>query len=182
MVYPGIDGAIAAAITDGPGALYNDAATCEMIHFGIYTGGIILSQYPDLDPANLAFFALPAINPDYAKHEQASGWGVFAFNDTPQVQALMKYWASKEFQELLASGGSWVMANNKVAPDVYPTEVLRAGAQQFVTADDIAFGPWYLGSGAVREAFGTAIVQYMQDPGSLDDALASVQAVVDSER
>ncbi|MGH8957092.1 MAG: ABC transporter substrate-binding protein [Acidimicrobiia bacterium] len=182
MVYPGVAGALAAPITDGPVGLFSDPPGCEMFHFGIYTGGIILSQFPDLDPAeDMDFYALPAINPDYAKHEQASGWGVFAFNDTPQVQALMKYWASEEFQSLLASGGSWVMANNKVSPDAYPTDLLRKGAQQFVDADDIAFGPWYAGSNAVREAFGAAIVQYMQDPGSLDGALARVQDVVDGE-
>ncbi len=182
MVYPGIAGSLAAPTTEGPIGLFADPPNCQLFHWGEYTEGIIKNQRPELVAIDdIDFYPLPGVNPEYALHEQASGWAVFAFNDIPQVRALLTYWASAEFQSLLASAGSWVQANNKVPPSAYSTPLLQKAAQQFVDADDIAFGPFFAASTNLRSAFLEALINYMQDPGSLDAELAKVQEVADSE-
>lgn len=179
MISGGRQGALATRGGEGPVGLYSDPTTCEVIHWGSYTGGIILNIYPDLDPARVTFFPTPAPASGFPTHEQASGWAVYAFNDRPEVRAFMEYWASAEFQNLLASGGSWVMAHNDVSPAAYPTDHMRKAQAQLLGADDVAFGPFYTMPTSVRQPFLRAVADYMLDPSTLDAGLQAVQDAVD---
>jgi alpha-glucoside transport system substrate-binding protein len=179
MISGGRQGALATPGGEGPVGLYSEPATCEVIHWGSYTGNIILNIYPDLDPSRVDFFPTPAPEGGFPTHEQASGWAVYAFNDRPEVRAFMEYWASAEFQNLLASGGSWVMSHKDVAPEAYPTEHMRKAQQQLHDAEDVAFGPFFIMPTSVRMPYLRAVADYMLQPESLDQQLETVQEAVD---
>jgi len=117
----------------------------------------------------------------YAGVEQASGWVVFGFNDRPEVKALLRYWASPGFQALLAYGGRGIVANNQVGLDAYNGPISKKAAEQFLNADDVALGPWIFASSDLKTAYTQALINYMQDPTTLDASLAHAQEVANSQ-
>lgn len=179
MIYPSINGALTTNIAEGVIPLYQDPPLCTYYSFGEYTEGFIKQNYPDLAPVDgYDFFSLPAPNAEYAGVEQASGWAVYAMQDRPEVRAFMEYWASPGFQALLAYGGRGIVANNQVGLDAYNGEISKKAAEQFLNADDVALGPFVFFSSDVRTAYFEALIDYMQDPSSLDEGLAHAQEVL----
>lgn len=89
----------------------------------------------------------------------------------------MTYLASAEAQTLMAETGIWLSANNDVPVDAYPSPFT---AQAAATVQD-AEGVYYDGSALMptemNAAFTTAILDYVADPGSLDDILAGLDEV-----
>lgn len=182
MVYPSVDGALTTNIAEGVIPLYQDPPQCTYYSFGEYTEGFIKQNYPDLKPVEgYDFFPLPAPNPDYAGVEQASGWTVFAFNDRPEVRAFMEYWASPGFQALLAYGGRGIVANNQVSLDAYNGAISKKAAQQLLNADDVALGPWIFASSDLKSAYTETLINYMQDPTTLDSSLAHAQEIASQQ-
>jgi alpha-glucoside transport system substrate-binding protein len=176
MIAGGVAGALSKPIADGPVGLYSSPQQCQLFAWGDYAAGIAESQNPSLKPiTNIDFFPIPAVNPAYATNEQASGWVLYAFHNTPQVRAFAKYYASAAFQALLASSGEWVVPNRDVTN--YPDAIMKKAAAQLTGAAAIGFGPYFGQTVAVKTAYLTAIINYLQNPGTLDQDLASVQNV-----
>lgn len=176
LISGGVAGALGKPIAQGPVGLYSSPQQCQLFAWGDYTAGIAKSQNPKLKPiTDINFFPVPAVSSQYAGDEQASGWDLYAFHNTPQVRAFAKYYASSAFQALLANTGEWAVPNLKVTS--YPNPIMGKAAAQLSKARAIGFGPYFGQSTAVKTAYLTAITQYLQNPGSLDQDLAAVQGI-----
>jgi alpha-glucoside transport system substrate-binding protein len=156
--------------------MFTDPPSCSLMGFGSYSGETILSQNASLKPIeDLDFFPYPPIDPSVPNGELISGKLTYAFNDTPQVRAFMKYLSSAEMQSLLANIGLWAMANKQVQPDAYSNPLIRKSAEALQQADALVPGPDFVQSPAVNTAFRNATVRYLQDPDSLDELLADIE-------
>lgn len=176
-VYGGVPGALSTGNAAAPGLLYDEQAGCTLFHWGAFTGGILSNNFPDLDPeSDIDFFELPAVDPAFADHQQLSGWTVYAFNDRPQVRALLEYLASAEYQSLLANGGSWIMANQHVDVDVYPTAYMRSAAESLINSEAAAYGPMFQVNNRTLQTYLDGTAEFISDPSTLDFVLEDIQA------
>lgn len=176
MVDGGATGALATKQTDSGNGLFSDPQRCSLLGWGNYAANLIAASNPEAVPGeNLKFFKWPAVDEQYAGAEMVSGHVMYAFNDTPQVQAFMRYYASAEAQALLAASGQWVVANRDVSLDTYPNETMRAAAEQYEAADDVVLSPVAQLPGSVVLPYYKAVVAYVQDPASLDAVLQTVE-------
>lgn len=178
MISGGVSGALAKPIAQGPLGLFTDPANCQLFAWGIYAVGNAETANPKLQNSDFGFFPIPAPNANFANNEQASGWALYAFHDTPQVKALAKYYSSSAYQSLLAESGEWVVANKKVTN--YANPLVQQAAAQLSNAAAVGFGPYFGQTVAVKTAFLKAITTYLQDPSTLDQDLAATESVVKS--
>ncbi|MEU6199949.1 ABC transporter substrate-binding protein [Streptomyces sp. NPDC047061] len=176
MVNGGPTGVLSASIVNNGTGLISSPAKCQVMLWGVYADGLTLMQNKALKPVtDLDFYPVPAASPAYANDELFGGHVAYAFNDNPQTRALMKYWASAQAQTLLVASGQWTEANTKIPASAYSNPLLKKSYQQLVNGRTLAAGPSLYGSPAVLTAYDKGVVNYIQNPGSLDTILAGLQ-------
>lgn len=161
--------------------MYTDPPQCQLSLWGNYIGGLIKANNPSVSsPETLDFFNIPGDTPEAASAENTTGHLMYAFKekDNPTTRAFLKYWASAEAQALIAASGRWTVANSEVPMTAYPSTALRKSAQQLQDAKVLSPGPATTANSATIAAWNTAVVNYIQDPGTLDKGLAGVQATI----
>jgi alpha-glucoside transport system substrate-binding protein len=178
MVNGGPTAVLATAFANGGDAMFSDPPHCYLHHQASFYGGIATANFPDLAPVtDVNAFPFPDVDPAFPGLRQVSGEVMGMFNDTPQARALVAYFASAEAQTLLAQTGIWLSPNTKVPVDTYPT----AFAQQAATIVQSADGIYYDGSSLMptemNAAFTSAILDYVGNPGSIDEILAGLDKV-----
>lgn len=177
MVEGGPTGVLATRTVDAGNGLFSNPQRCELLGWGNYAAGLITAANPAVTPGeDLDFFRYPSIEDEYANTEMVSGHVMYAFNDTPQVRAFMRYYASPEAQALLASSGQWVVGNRDVPLDTYPNEISRRAAEQYLDSDEVVLAPVSQLPAPVVLEFYRSVVAYVQDPASLDTILTSLEA------
>lgn len=174
LVYGGANAALTTPIKDAPLNLFTDPQNCQLVMWGPFTPGIITAANPNLKPGqDFDYFQLVPSNAGQPSSFYTWGWETFAFSDSPQTQAFMKYWASKEFQSLVASTGAYVMANQQVDLGVYPNDTIR-GIAQDQRQSDVVIGPYGLEPSSVRNVVLSAIMTSVADPSQLDGELEKI--------
>lgn len=177
MVDGGPTGALNTKQTDSGNGLFSTPQRCSLLGWGNYAGGLITASNPSAVPGkNLDFFAWPPVDKQYAKSQMVSGHVMYAFNDTPQVRAFMKYYATAEAQSVLAASGQWVVANRDVSLDAYPNVTMRKAAEQYLKAESVVLSPVAQLPGGVVLPYYKAVVAYVQNPAALDSILSTVEA------
>lgn len=176
LVAGGPQNVLASKTVDAGNGMFSSPQRCSLLGWGNYAGGLITNANPNVKPVtDLNFFAWPAVDTKYSGAQMVSGQVMYAFNDTPQVRAFLKYYASAQAQALLAATGHWVVANNQVSLDVYPNELIRRSAQVYKDSTSIALAPVTVLPTAVVLAFYRGVVSYVQNPGNLDAILAGIE-------
>ena len=141
-----------------------------------WLGATVASQGPGtVEGESIAFFQFPAVDTANTGLIETAGEMVGAFNDRPEVRALMQYMATAESQSLLAATGSWLSPNRNVPADVYPTPARQEAAKIFTGASGVRFDASDLMPAEVNSAFWAATLKYIGDPSKLDEALAGVE-------
>ncbi|MEV7663611.1 hypothetical protein [Paenarthrobacter sp. NPDC089316] len=161
--------------------MYTKPQQCQLSLWGNYIGGLIKANNPSVSsPETLDFFNVPGDTPEAKSAENTTGHLMYAFKDkdNPTTRAFLKYWASSEAQSLIAASGRWTVANSKVPSSAYPNPALRKSAQQLQDAKVLSPGPATTANSATIAAWNTAVVNYIQDPETLDKGLANVQATI----
>jgi alpha-glucoside transport system substrate-binding protein len=179
MVKGGATSVLATSFLNNGTGLISEPPTCSVMMWGVFAGALTLGDDKNLAPLeDIDFFKTPAADPAFANVEDVGGHVTYAFSDTKQVQAFIKYWASAESQSLLASSGYWTEANNAVPAAAY-TNPLLSKAKETLLNDEttLATGPYLLGAADVVTAFKKAVVGYVQEPDSLDALLADLDAI-----
>jgi len=179
MVNGGPQAVVSTSIVDYSTGMFSDPQQCQLSMWGNYAAGLAQSTYPDLSvPEDMAFFPVPSDDPAYANTQLTAGHTTFALtsNDSPEVRAFLKYWASTEAQSLIAASGRWTVANTGVAMDTYPNAAMEQSAELLQGAETLAVGPETLAPSAVSIAYNEGIMAYVQDPSKLDSILATIQA------
>ncbi len=176
----GATGALNRPFGEYVAGMFSDPQRCQLALLGGYVVNLAKSGAPDVEsPEDLDFFPVPAEDPTAEDDQNVVGAVAFGFeqNDSPELRAALAYLASPEAQSLIAASGIWQVANTAVAPEAYPTETSRALASRVTEAESVVAGPLSTQSLQVNIAWLAAIVGYLQDPGSLDEQLASIDAV-----
>jgi alpha-glucoside transport system substrate-binding protein len=102
------------------------------------------------------------------------------FTDNPNARNLLNYLASSNAQTLWVrqNGGYAFSADQAVTPAAYPADVQRKIARQFLQADGImlCFSAEDMMQPDMSNAFEQAVLDYINNPGSLPGLLADLQA------
>ncbi|MFF2050262.1 ABC transporter substrate-binding protein [Leifsonia sp. NPDC058194] len=174
LVYGGAQGALTSPIKDSPLNMFTSPQKCQVTHWGSFVPGLITAAYPDLKPGtDFDYFPLKPEKSSQTPIFYTWGWETFAFSNSPQTKAFLKYWASTGFQSLTASTGAYVMANQNVDLQVYPNDLIR-GIAKDMRDSDVRLGPYGIQPVPVRTTLLSAIMGSVADPSQLHEQLAKV--------
>jgi alpha-glucoside transport system substrate-binding protein len=121
------------------------------------------------------FFVMPEINSEYAGALTGGGDLFGLFSDKAAAKDLLKYLVTAEAQQIWADRGGFVSANTKVTK--YPDAVGQKSADAIKDATVFRFDGGDLMPATMKAAFFTAMVEYAENPGSLDSILAGLDEV-----
>jgi alpha-glucoside transport system substrate-binding protein len=178
MVNGGPTAVLATNFANGGDAMFADPPSCYLHHQASFYGGIATTNFPELEPiTDIAAFPFPAVSAEYSGLRQVSGEVLGMFNDTPQARALVAYLASMEAQTLMAETGNWLSANSAVPVDAYPSPFTAQAAEVVASAEGIYYDASALMPQEMNAAFTTAVLDFVADPGRLDELLAQLDEV-----
>jgi alpha-glucoside transport system substrate-binding protein len=148
-----------------------------MYYLGDFTEGFITGQFPKAKAGtDFAFFPFPTINTQFQGAVTGGADVVVALRNTTAVQALVKYMATAQAQEIWVKRGGFTAVNKSVSLDAYPDAVSKASAQQLTSANIYRFGADDLMPPAVESAFWAATLAYIQNPGNLSSILSNMES------
>ena len=102
------------------------------------------------------------------------------FNDNENARALIEFLTQPEaMQGWLDSGGSGIAINNQFPLDSYPDPLSRRAAELLQQVDAFRFDASDQMPGDVNQAFWTGSLNFVQNPDSLPDILAEIEAIAD---
>jgi alpha-glucoside transport system substrate-binding protein len=152
--------------TDPPGCLFHHQASF-ISDFFKEQGGAADGDYD--------FFVMPEINSEHAGALTGGGDLFGLFSDKPAAKDLLKYLVTAEAQQIWADRGGFVSANTKVT--TYPNAVEQKSADAIHDATVFRFDGGDLMPGTMKAAFFAAMVEFAENPGSLDQILADLDEV-----
>ncbi len=178
MVYGGPAAVLATNFENGADGVFSDPPSCFLHEQATFMGGIIASNFPELEPIeDIDFFGIPDFSAEFSDLQQISGEVVAMFNDTPQGRALVNYLATPEAGALTAQTGRWLSPNNGVPTEQYTDPFLARAAEILSGAGGVS----YLGSDLLPqtlvEGFWGATLDYVNDPSQLDDILERLEGL-----
>lgn len=172
----GVMGALSTSIGTGYNGLTSDPATCQIALWGAWVPGLIGETA--VPGKTIDFFRVPATKPDFYKYDLFQSAIAVGFNQRPETLAFLKYMASTPAQTYLASLNRWPVANKNVPAETYPSAVLQKIAKVFFNSGEVEFaaGPNMMNGAATGSEYYKGVVSYLQDPTSLDQVLATIEA------
>jgi ABC-type glycerol-3-phosphate transport system substrate-binding protein len=173
-VFQGPNGALNTSFENGGDCLFSDPPGCYLHHQASFITSFFETNFPDVAVAGdtYDFFPMPAI--EFSAVETA-GDLMGMFNDTPQAASLMRYLVSAEAQAIWPGIGGALSANSEVGADVYPDETSGRLAQVMLDAETVRFDASDKMPAEMEAAFRTAILNYVQNPGDLDNILNTLE-------
>lgn len=176
-VYGGATGALTIFFGDSPNALFTDPPAAYMHRQATFIQSFIKTANPDLVAGvDYDVFTFPPISPVFGTPLLGAGDRLAAFNDTPEVRALLNYLASAEAQEIWCAALGKLAINTKVDPSIYPDPITARAAKMLAEADTFRFDasdlmPTAVGCGT----FWTGVLDYVCGI-PLDTVLAAIEA------
>jgi alpha-glucoside transport system substrate-binding protein len=157
--------------------MFDEEPGCFLYRQANFITPFIQNQFPDVQVGeDFNFFPFPPIDKQVGNPLLVAGDLFSLFNDTPQARALMEYLTTAEAQTIWAEQGGYIAPNQAVSPDVYPDDISRQVAQSYVEAESVRFDASDLMPQAVQEAFNAGVLQFVQDPGSLQSILEDIES------
>jgi alpha-glucoside transport system substrate-binding protein len=172
----GAQGVIATPFMESAYPPYQDPPEAGMVHLGGFAADFITEQFPDAVPGEtFDFFPWPG-------GAVTGGANIaYAFNADPTTCSFLTHIASAEAQQIWVERGGFTSVNDAVSLDAYPSEVARAQAEQLLQAETFRFDMDDAIGGAGQQAIFQGIIQYLQNPDSLDSLLSSIDAAIGTE-
>jgi alpha-glucoside transport system substrate-binding protein len=169
-------GALSTSISTGYNGLTADPATCQIALWGAWVPGLIGETAKPGE--TIDFFRVPASKPEFYTSELFQSAISVGFDSRPETLAFLHFIASTPAQSYLASLNRWPVANKNVTPETYPSVALQKIAQVYFNSGEAEFaaGPNLLNGAATGSEYYKGVVAYMQDPSSLDQVLATIEA------
>ncbi|RIK29836.1 MAG: ABC transporter substrate-binding protein [Chloroflexi bacterium] len=178
MVFGGPLTALTLNFGNGGDALFTDPPGCYLHHQASFITDFFVTNFPDLQPVeDFNFFAFPDIDPQYSGAVEAAGDLFGMFNDTPQARALLNYLTTPEAQAIWVQRGGALSPNRRVPEEAYPDPLAQQAGQILTSADIVRFDASDLMPEAMNNAFWSAILEYVQNPGDLDRILENLDQV-----
>jgi alpha-glucoside transport system substrate-binding protein len=179
MIYGGVNRVLTTNFGNVGDPLFTDPPGCYMAHQASFIADFFVQNNPDLQPIeDFAFFPFPAFEAN-APDSMVSGGDILAmFNDTPQARALMRYLAQPEAQAIWAARGGGYLSPNRALPNsVYPDELSQLVAERLTSVEQAVFDASDQMPQAMNDAFWQGILNFIQDPASLDSVLEELESV-----
>jgi alpha-glucoside transport system substrate-binding protein len=178
MVLGGRQGMLATSFQTGGNGLFGSPPRCYLHHQASFITNFFQEANPNLRPVeDFNFFGFPDIDPRYTSTIEGAGDLFGMFKDTPQARALMQWLVTPEAQEIWVKRGGALSANKRVPLDSYPDQLSKLSAQLLTSARSVRFDASDLMPEAMNNAFWKAILDYVNNPGNLDNVLASLDRV-----
>jgi alpha-glucoside transport system substrate-binding protein len=172
----GPTGVVSTGFLTAADPMYDEPPACSLHMQADWMSRTLPAQVEAATPVErLDFFQAPPVDPAQAGATIISGELLGAFDDSPEVQAFMRYSASVERQALLASTGLWIAPNKAVPQDAYPTELQQRAATIFSEATSVRFDASDTMPSDVNQAFWSATLTTVKDPSSLDAELEKLE-------
>ena len=168
--------ALSTPFGNGGDCLFADPPACYLHHQASFIGGNFVTNNGDKAIAGETFDFFPM--PGDAFNGATTTGDLFGmFTDTPQARSLMKYLTTVEAQEAWVTLGGNISANRNVPLTAYPNDTDRAIAEALNGAEVVRLDAGDKMPAQMGRAFFGAILDYVQDPSSLDTILADLDAV-----
>lgn len=163
---------------NGGDQLFTDPPGCYLHHQATFITDFFVKNNPQVKPVeDFNFFIFPDINPQYAGTYEVAGDSFSVYKDTPQARAFIKYLTSPEAQAIWTARGGKLATNRRVPPTSYPDPLSRNAGEIMASAQAVRFDASDLMPSAMNEAFWKAVLDYVQNPGDLDNILAGLDEV-----
>ncbi len=175
-VYGGPEAALTTNFGEAPNALFTTPPRAYMHKQATFIKSFILKYNPNLQPGvDFSFFPFPSIDLDYGTPALGAADMFAVFKDTPEAQALMRYLATADAQEIWVAELGKLSANRKVNPNAYPDDLTRKAAEVLASAETFRFDgsdlmPAAVGSGS----FWSGILDYVGGE-DLDSVLERIE-------
>ncbi len=177
-VFGGSQTVLSTNFGDAGNPMFSNPPKCYLMHQGSFITDFFVKGTPGIKPiTDFNFFMFPDIDPKYTGSAEVAGDLFGMFKDTPQARALIKYLATPEAQSIWVKRGGALSANKLVSPDIYPDQLAQEQAQIVTTTKTAKFDASDLMPDAMSTAEYKAILDYIQNPGSLDSILANLDKV-----
>lgn len=178
QVYGGKQGILSTNFGDAGNGLFSSPPKCYMEHQASFITDFFTKANSALKPAtDFNFFIFPTIDPQFANSAEVAGDLFGMLHDTPQARALIKYLTTPEAQAIWVKRGGAISPNKLVATDTYPDQLAQGAAQILTSAKTVRFDASDLMPQAMSDAFQRAILDFVQNPSSLDSILADLDRV-----
>jgi alpha-glucoside transport system substrate-binding protein len=123
------------------------------------------------------FFPFPNIDPANAGAVEGAGDLFGMFHNTPQAKALMNWLVSADAQDIWVKRGGALSANNKVPTTDYPDDISKRSAELLLNAKTFVFDASDNMPDQMNKEFWTGILNYVKNPGDLDNILKHLDDV-----
>ncbi|MBA3948110.1 MAG: carbohydrate ABC transporter substrate-binding protein, partial [Herpetosiphonaceae bacterium] len=163
---------------DAPTPMLQDQPKCWLHKQGNFITTFFEKNKPGVKAGvDYDFYYLPPIDPQYGKPVEYAGDLFSAFNDRPEVRAVMEYFTTYEaIQPWIKLGGGALSPHKNANLADYTTDLDRKMAQTILTASSVRFDgsdlmPAEVGSGS----FWKGVTDYVSGSANLDQALSTIQ-------
>jgi alpha-glucoside transport system substrate-binding protein len=164
--------------------MFTDPATCSLLPQAQWYGSYAQAAVQGASASGVGYFPFPSITPAYANALMVDGNQVAMLRNRAQARALVAYMATPQFETLMAETGQFVVPNNGVSHNVYPTPLARNLAKRLVESKEAQAAtillPSVLFPVPVTNQFFKDLTSYLQNPGQLNTYLADMDSVVKS--
>ncbi len=177
-VYGGKNFMVSTNFGDGGNGMFDSPPKCFMHNQGSFITDFFVKAKPSLKPAeDFNFFPLPDVNSKYAGAHVVSGDTMSIFKDTPQSRALIQYLTTAQAQDIWVKRGGKTAINNKVDLNDYPDALQKNIAQTILSAKIAKYDAGDLMPADMKNAYWSAVLQFVQDQSKLDSILSSLDKV-----
>ncbi len=179
MVYGGPNAMLTTNFGDVGNGLFATPPNCYMAHQASFIGNFFTSNNPGVQPVtDFTYFPFPPFSASAPKATETGGDLVAMFNKTPQAEAFMRYLATPEAQAIWAArGGGYLSANQNVPESIYPDQLSRDEGNLLTSVEVVVFDASDQMPAEMTSAFYSAVLNYVQDPSSLDSILSNLDSV-----
>ncbi len=178
MVFGGPTTELTTNFGDAGKPLFTNPPGCYLHHQATFITDFFVKGTPGIKPVDdFNFFVFPDINPQYAGSAEVVADSYAIYKDTPQARAFIRYLTTPEAQAIWVQRGGKLPTNKRVSPDVYPDPLSRQAGQIITSAKTVRFDASDLMPEAMNNAFWKSVLDYVQNPDSLDSILAELDKV-----
>ncbi len=177
-VYGGANYIVNTAFGDVGNPMFATPPKCMMLNQASFITSFFQKANPNLKAGtDYTFFPLPDVKSQYAGAHvgAADAWSLFT--DKPQAKDLIKYLTTAEAQAIWIKKGGKLSPNNKTNPADYPDDLTRQVAQLGLSAKIFRYDAGDLMPADMKQAYWTAILDFIKDQSKLDSILTRLDGV-----
>jgi alpha-glucoside transport system substrate-binding protein len=179
MVYGGPNNMLSTNFGNVGDGLFTTPPHCYMVHQASFIASFFTADVPGIQPVtDFNYFPFPPFSTSAPKATETGGDIVAMFNKTPQAQAFIRYLATPEAQAIWAArGGGYLSANKDVPLSIYPDPLSRDEGDLLTSVEVVVFDASDQMPAQMTDAFYSAVLDYIQNPSSLDSILSNLDSV-----